>query len=358
MTFEGWVPAVGERVTLAEVIERAFDYRGNVTIVKTDGGEIVGYVFNRNADLPEPFIQLFDQAGWGPLKILYSEIATIQFTGKDVAEGKSWAAWVERREREKAEQGGRPRPADRGGRLLILTGVEIEARALARALRLAPELGAGGDPAWSGPEGNGSRLILTVGARDGLSQTVLLDRPRLLLGVGLAGGLAPDLEPGCLVVGAEVTDPQGTVWHSDRELLDRATRCLVHLGVPHRVGRLVTQDRIVSTPGDKAALWRESGALAVDMESAHLLAEAHRLEIPVLAVRAIVDGPQMTLDQAWMEVFTPRGGLDSVRLTRLFLRRPDLLPQALRLTWASRRALFTLGRFLPAFVGEASRMIS
>lgn len=103
MSLEGWVPEIGEDLTLAQVVEHAFDYRGNVTVVKSDGSEIVGYVFNRNRDLPEPFIQLFDEAGNGAVKIHYAEIATIKFTGKDTASGTSWAAWVERREKEKAQ---------------------------------------------------------------------------------------------------------------------------------------------------------------------------------------------------------------------------------------------------------------
>ena len=45
MTLEGWVPQIGEYLTLAEVIDFAFDYRGNTTLVKTDGTEVVGYVF-------------------------------------------------------------------------------------------------------------------------------------------------------------------------------------------------------------------------------------------------------------------------------------------------------------------------
>jgi hypothetical protein len=102
MTLEGWVPQVNDYTSLHEVVDFAFDYRGNTTVVKTDGSEVVGYIFNRNADVPEPFVQLFDEQGDGPMSILYRDIATIKFTGKDTAAGNSWKAWVERREREKA----------------------------------------------------------------------------------------------------------------------------------------------------------------------------------------------------------------------------------------------------------------
>ena len=102
MTLEGWVPQINDYMSLQEVVEFAFDYRGNTTVVKSDGSEIVGYIFNRNSDAPEPFIQLFDERGDGPFNIPYRDIATIKFTGKDTAAGNSWKAWVERKEKEKA----------------------------------------------------------------------------------------------------------------------------------------------------------------------------------------------------------------------------------------------------------------
>ena len=112
-SLEGWVPELGEDLTLAKVIDLAFDYRGDTTVVKTDGTEIVGYLFNRNKDVPEPFIQMFDEAGNRPFNVLYAEIENIKFTGKDTAAGKSWEAWIQRKEEEKAQkalgaQGERP----------------------------------------------------------------------------------------------------------------------------------------------------------------------------------------------------------------------------------------------------------
>jgi len=106
MSLEGYVPQIGPYLTLAEVIDFAFDYRGNTTIVKTDGTEVVGYLFNRNNRVPEPFIQFFDEQGDGPFTVPYSEIANIKFTGKDMAAGNSWKAWVERRDRERAQAAG------------------------------------------------------------------------------------------------------------------------------------------------------------------------------------------------------------------------------------------------------------
>jgi hypothetical protein len=104
MSRQGWDPEIGPSLTLEEVVEQAFDYRGNTTIVTRDGAEIVGYIFNRNASVPEPYLQYFDEAGEGPFTLRYADIATIRFTGRDTAAGQSWKAWVERRDRERAER--------------------------------------------------------------------------------------------------------------------------------------------------------------------------------------------------------------------------------------------------------------
>ena len=102
-SLEGWTPEIGGSLTLERVIDLAFDYRGNVTIVRADGTETVGYVSNRDARAAYPFVELFDERGDGPFKLRYGEIANIKFTGKDTAAGKSWEAWVARRDKEKAE---------------------------------------------------------------------------------------------------------------------------------------------------------------------------------------------------------------------------------------------------------------
>ncbi len=103
-SLQGWTPEVDEALPIDEIIEHAFDYRGNVTLVKTDGSECVGYVFNRDGNVAEPFLQYLDEKGDGPFTMTYAETANIRFTGKDTAAGKSWEAWQARKQREKAER--------------------------------------------------------------------------------------------------------------------------------------------------------------------------------------------------------------------------------------------------------------
>jgi hypothetical protein len=101
-SLEGWAPDVPDAATLAEVVDRAFDYRGDVTVVLDDGRELVGYLFNRNPDAAEPFVQMFERESTGASRIPYARIRAIRFSGKDTAAGNSYAAWLRSREAAKA----------------------------------------------------------------------------------------------------------------------------------------------------------------------------------------------------------------------------------------------------------------
>jgi hypothetical protein len=101
-SLEGWVPEIDAACPLPRVVELAFDYRGNTTVVMRDGREIEGYVFNRDADATVPYLQMFDLEGAGPITVPYVEIRTIRFTGKDTAAGNSYEAWLRKREQETA----------------------------------------------------------------------------------------------------------------------------------------------------------------------------------------------------------------------------------------------------------------
>ena len=103
-SLEGWDPGAVDGPDLAFVVERAFDYRGDVTLVQRDGRELVGYLFNRDAGARSPFVQLFARDGGDAVTISYADIASIRFTGRDTAAGNSYAAWLRSREAAKASK--------------------------------------------------------------------------------------------------------------------------------------------------------------------------------------------------------------------------------------------------------------
>jgi len=97
---EGRVFLPSTPAELAEAIELAFDYRGNVTLVLKSGDQIVGYIFNREAAGPKPLLQVFPESG-GMREVLYADVASIAFSGEDTASGKSWEAWATKKESER-----------------------------------------------------------------------------------------------------------------------------------------------------------------------------------------------------------------------------------------------------------------
>ncbi|HEX2482547.1 MAG TPA: hypothetical protein VHQ69_11755 [Methylomirabilota bacterium] len=101
-SLEGWTPEPDVEAPLARIVELAFDYRGNITVVRRDGTELEGYVFNRDSEALTPYLEMFDTDGGGPHRVPYAEVRTIHFTGKDTAAGKSYAAWLARKQAEKA----------------------------------------------------------------------------------------------------------------------------------------------------------------------------------------------------------------------------------------------------------------
>lgn len=93
---EGWVPELASEADLRDALEKAFDYRGDVTITRRNGERIEGYIFDRRsaATLAASVVRVIPQNSREKISIPYSEIAALAFTGRDTAAGKSWEAWV------------------------------------------------------------------------------------------------------------------------------------------------------------------------------------------------------------------------------------------------------------------------
>ena len=101
---EGWVPELASEEEVRQALEKAFDYRGDVTITRKDGSKVEGYIFDRRSgkSLADSAVRLYPKSGNEKLSISYSDIAALAFTGKDTAAGKSWEAWMKKYNEKKA----------------------------------------------------------------------------------------------------------------------------------------------------------------------------------------------------------------------------------------------------------------
>lgn len=95
---QGWVPELASEHDLCDALEKAFDYRGDITITRKDGSKVEGYIFDRRrgASLAESRLRLLGKDSHEKISLSYADVAALAFTGRDTAAGKSWEAWVKK----------------------------------------------------------------------------------------------------------------------------------------------------------------------------------------------------------------------------------------------------------------------
>ena len=100
---QGSIWDLADEAEIRDGLEKAFDYRGDVTITRRDGSTIAGYVFDRRsaAALTDSVVRIIPTGSNKRISVPYSEIAGLSFTGRDTAAGKSWEAWVKKYQEKK-----------------------------------------------------------------------------------------------------------------------------------------------------------------------------------------------------------------------------------------------------------------
>ena len=95
---EGWIPPMASQVEVFEALEKAFDYRGDVTLTRRDGTEVQGYLFDRRTgpSLEASVVRVIPTTSKEKLTIAYADVARVVFTGRDTAAGKTFEAWVKK----------------------------------------------------------------------------------------------------------------------------------------------------------------------------------------------------------------------------------------------------------------------
>lgn len=101
---EGWIPPLASDDEIRAALEKAFDYRGDVTITLKDASKVEGYIFDRRsgATLADSSVRLFPKDRDEKIAVRYSDIAALAFSGKDTAAGKSFETWVKKYQEKKA----------------------------------------------------------------------------------------------------------------------------------------------------------------------------------------------------------------------------------------------------------------
>jgi hypothetical protein len=95
---EGWVPELATEAEVREALEKAFDYRGDITVTRKDGTKVEGYLFDRRSGktLADSYVRIIPTKDMTKVNIAYGDVAALAFTGRDTAAGKTFEAWVKK----------------------------------------------------------------------------------------------------------------------------------------------------------------------------------------------------------------------------------------------------------------------
>jgi adenosylhomocysteine nucleosidase len=160
-----------------------------------------------------------------------------------------------------------------------------------------------------------------------------------LVSFGLAGGLAPQLRPGTLIVASEIVDPNGNllpVDHTWAATVRQATGALDGA----ILGALVP----AASAAAKKALFARTGALAVDLESLAVARAAGRRGLPFIVVRAVADAAGRDLPPGALIALRQDGTADLPRILWSVARQPRQIAGLIRLAQDAGRALGALRR--------------
>jgi adenosylhomocysteine nucleosidase len=151
----------------------------------------------------------------------------------------------------------------------------------------------GGDPPLSELASLGDGALLAISGIGGVAaqraaRALVEAGASALVTFGMAGGLDPSLKAGSVVLPCELISADGTRFAASQSWRERVAAAVSPLRAVSE-GNLLTSARPIDTPADKAAAFRDSGAAAVDMESAAVAEVAAKHELPFIAVRVIVD---------------------------------------------------------------------
>ena len=125
---------------------------------------------------------------------------------------------------------------------------------------------------------------------------------RAIVSFGVAGGLAPDLRPGDLVVASAIVDSQ-TKHHTNSNWSDK----LLNAMPDARFAPIAGVDAPVVDPRSKREINLRTGAVAIDMESHHVARLAAARNLDFVAIRVVVDPVDRVVPPAALAGMRPNG---------------------------------------------------
>ena len=193
---------------------------------------------------------------------------------------------------------------------------------------------------------------VVIGAGDRERTTALVERAvqnaNCLMSFGIAGALSPELQAGDVVISTEVVS-EDSCWRADDRFGTRVAALAREIGALQ--GSVFGAPVILANEAEKRRAWRETGALAVDLESDVVARIASRAGIPFLVARTIADTLYRELPPAALIPLSEAGNPNLARVLGSVILRPRQIGTLVRLARETRTALLALARPAHAFRG-------
>ncbi|MSQ47539.1 MAG: hypothetical protein EXR78_03980 [Deltaproteobacteria bacterium] len=198
---------------------------------------------------------------------------------------------------------------------------------------------------WRGRAGDREVVVVTGGIGPRRTQRTMeqfTDAPfSAIFSIGCAGALVSGLTTGQLVLATEVSmHAMNEEMHADEtnlqrfpvdpQLLSYLRTAAAKAGVSTSDGSLFTSPKVLFTPEEKVQRGRETGAIAVEMESGVHAAFAARRGLPFLVLRVILDGVDMRLPMV-RGLTTSDGDVRAFKAALHVVTHPHHLPALLAL---------------------------
>jgi adenosylhomocysteine nucleosidase len=167
----------------------------------------------------------------------------------------------------------------------------------------------------------GFSVVVGAGDRDHTAALVAAAAAKTdcLVSFGIAGGLAPELTAGTVVVSGEVVS-EGHRWAIEPSISRQLSQFARSIGAVE--GLVLGASSILATQAEKRRAWATTGAIAVDLESEIVARIATALGIPFIVLRSIADTARRDLPPASLVSLTADGKPDLLKVFFAVLRRP------------------------------------
>jgi adenosylhomocysteine nucleosidase len=186
---------------------------------------------------------------------------------------------------------------------------------------------------------------VVIGAGDRERTAALVERAvrnaNCLMSFGIAGALSPELQAGDVVISTEVVS-EGNRWRADNRFGIRVAALAREIGALQ--GSVFGAPVILAKEAEKRRAWRETGALAVDLESDVVARIASQAGIPFLVARTIADTLYRELPPAALIPLSEAGNPNLPRVLGSVILRPRQIGTLVRLARETRMALLALAR--------------